>query len=397
MYDKYYKLADNLTYDEFCVLMCTQLKEEDKLTWQQVADIINTLYDVNYTRSCYKSKRDRLKNKLNFDLESFNSNESEVLNDDLTSDLEKLKIEKFKLSDERSQINNSLRRISREETLKEIAQEVADRMNKDKLLNPICRTVSTSTDKEGLLLLSDWHYGILIENNFNRFNPDIARLRVAKLLDEVISIIQKDKLSKITVANLGDMVAGNIHLKIRLQSRIDLLTQIMEVSELLAEFLFELCKFTDVDYISVYDNHSRIDPNKKDSLELESLCRITDWYLKSRLGSNILFLSENPSDIANIKIKGHEIAFEHGHKDALPNIIKNINNFLNKHVDLICSAHLHHFSADESCNTVLISNGSLMGTDSYAYDLRLCSPPSQTLIEITDDNVLDDIKKINLN
>ena len=192
------------------------------------------------------------------------------------------------------------------------------------------------------------------------------------------------------------MIAGDIHLPLRINSRIDVITQVLEVSELLAEFLNELSNHVHVFYNSVYDNHSRIDPDKSNSIELESLARITDWYLRVRV-PHLNYISTRVTDIAEMTIFNHNIAFVHGHKDKQNTIISSLNNFTQKHYDLICSAHYHHFSANEECGTYMITNSSLMGTDDYAYNLRLYSKPSQTFIEITKENVIDNIIKINVN
>ena len=68
--------------------------------------------------------------------------------------------------------------------------------------------------------------------------------------------------------------------------------------------------------------------------------------------------------------------------------------FTRQSYDLICTAHLHHFSADEHTGALLVSNSSLMGTDSYAARLRLHAKPSQTFIVVSKDNVAEDIKRI---
>ena len=68
-----------------------------------------------------------------------------------------------------------------------------------------------------------------------------------------------------------------------------------------------------------------------------------------------------------------------------------------EHYDLVLTAHLHHFSADEQNETLVVSNGSLMGTDTYAANLRLSSKASQNLIIVTDDSVAEAIYRIVLN
>ena len=56
--------------------------------------------------------------------------------------------------------------------------------------------------------------------------------------------------------------------------------------------------------------------------------------------------------------------------------------------------HIHHFSADEINETVQLTNGSLMGTDDFAQKNRLTSKPSQNLIIVTKENVIDTICRI---
>jgi hypothetical protein len=74
------------------------------------------------------------------------------------------------------------------------------------------------------LQISDWHYGIEIDNVYNYYNPEITKCRVELLLLKVLDIVNEQKLSKIVVANLGDLIAGRIHLPIRINSRVDVIT-----------------------------------------------------------------------------------------------------------------------------------------------------------------------------
>lgn len=385
LFDKYIDLAEQYEFEDFCSLMFNKIKQRDNLTWNDVRDIINSLYNVNYTVSCYKSKYQR-----RHLYEDINNNDNTI--DEKLLEIAKAKV---KLSDERIQLNALVRKLAREETLKEIAHDVAEHMSAIKQLN-YSYDFSIESPVEGLLLIGDWHYGIVIDNMFNKYDPIIVKERVNKLLNKVISICHKDSIKKVHVTNLGDMIAGDIHLPLRINSRVDVITQVLEVSEIIAEFLNELSRYVKVSYCGTLDNHSRIDPNKANSIELESLARITDWYLRARL-PQVTFTSDEVNDIAEVKILDHDIAFIHGHKDRQATMIGSINNFTQKHYDMICSAHLHHFSANEECGTFMLANGSLMGTDDHAYDLRLHSNPSQTFVEITKDNVTECIRKIEVN
>lgn len=322
---------------------------------------------------------------------------------EINEKLQEMRKERIKISDERVQNNAFLRRLSREETLKEIAFDYAEKMNKELRLPlfeyPNWKHISNGDLREGILLLSDWHYGFDFENPKNKFNASICRARVNALVHSTVTKIREYNLNKLHVLNLSDLIAGRIHLTIRLSSREDTITQIMEVSEILAEALHQLSQYCKIDYHQVNDNHSRIEPNKTDSLELETLCRITPWYLKSRLNDNsniIIYEKEYSHDIALFNVLGHKIAAVHGDKDKPEKIVTNLSRLTGQHFQLICAAHNHHFSATEENDTLVVFNGSLMGTDDYAFSLRLHSTPSQTLIIVSPLNITEAICRIPL-
>ncbi|MBO7697098.1 MAG: hypothetical protein J6T10_31080 [Methanobrevibacter sp.] len=83
---------------------------------------------------------------------------------------------------------------------------------------------SPSDGNIGILQLSDWHYGIDIDSYYNEYNPQIAKDRLSDLLMQVIKIVNEQRLKKLIIVNLGDLIAGRIHLTIRFNSRIDVIT-----------------------------------------------------------------------------------------------------------------------------------------------------------------------------
>ena len=363
------------------------------LSWQDIANLVEEKYGVLHSRHWYSRYYDDY-------ITSYQGYQPQEV-DDIEVDpyqekLLNLQKEKVKISDERNQNRAYVRRLAREETLKEIALEAAKAIGAKKLLPSYKDVIKfPNSEKEGIVLISDWHYGIEINNAWNIYNPQITRERVAKLRDKVIEYGRQAKLSRLHVLNLADLIAGRIHLTIRLESRIDVITQIMEVSEILAEFLIDLSQYFDIDYYSCTDNHSRVEPDKTQSLDLESLCRITDWYLNMRVGQDInIHDNKFGQDIITLNILGHNVLGVHGDRDKQNSVIEKMTLFTRQSYDLICTAHLHHFSADEHTGALLISNSSLMGTDSYATKLRLHARPSQTLIIVSKDNVAEDIKRI---
>lgn len=377
-----------LSQDELLVYLGNN-KSLFNLTFYDIADEMNERFNHSYSEGYWRRRYHSLASDI---LEEVSADENK---DDA---LMALKLERYKLADERTQANAYYRRLSREQTIKEIAIEVADKISSKKILPQFDVAHRANDSKEAILCISDWHYGMDFNNYWNNYNPDIARERIVKLQDMVTKTIVDEGISRLHIVNLGDMIAGRIHLTIRLESRIDVITQTIEVSEILAEFVHALSQYAKIDYYDCADNHSRLEPNKKEALNLETLQRIIPWYLQTRLSNqNDITIHTNNrygEDIINFNIFDYKIAGVHGDKDRPVDVVNNINLLTKEHFDMILTAHLHHFSADEKDDTLIISNGSLMGTDTYSKNLRLYSRPSQNLIIATPNNCFYSLKRM---
>lgn len=377
-----------LSQDELLVYLGNN-KSLFNLTFYDITDEMNERFNHSYSEGYWRRRYHSLASDI---LEEVSADENK---DDA---LMALKLERYKLADERAQANAYYRRLSREQTIKEIAIEVADKISSKKILPQFDIAHRANDSKEAILCISDWHYGMDFTNYWNNYNPDIARERIVKLQDMVTKTIVDEGISRLHIVNLGDMIAGRIHLTIRLESRIDVITQTIEVSEILAEFVHALSQYAKIDYYDCADNHSRLEPNKKEALNLETLQRIIPWYLQTRLSNqNDITIHTNNrygEDIINFNIFDYKIAGVHGDKDRPIDVVNNINLLTKEHFDMILTAHLHHFSADEKDDTLIISNGSLMGTDTYSKNLRLYSRPSQNLIIATPNNCFYSLERM---
>lgn len=374
-----------------------EARENLGLTWQELSDLINQELNQNKSESYYRKGYKAGLFLKQTEEPSEPAAESGSDEDALRKLLAEIKIERVKIRDENTQLRADIRKVARDESIKEIAHDFASHMNAVKLLpKSVSSFENIFSEKSAILQISDWHYGIEVDSYFNKYNPDVAKQRISNLFDQVLEIANKEKISDLYVVNLADLICGRIHLTLRLQSRVDVITQIMEVSEILAEFLSDFAAngFT-VHYLSCLDNHSRVEPNKKDAIDFESLTRITDWYLRERLGSRVVF-HENQfgPGIISFDVGNYKIAGVHGDRDKPNTVIQHLTLMTKTHYDMVLTAHLHHFSCDEQNETVVVSNGSLMGTDTYAENLRLTSRPSQNLIIVTPKSVCASIHRI---
>lgn len=357
------------------------------LTWMDIATILNKEFNVDYTADKYRKESYKL----------LDAASSEVIKAD--DKIFEFKKEQVKLNDQRLQINALTRLAAREETFKEIALEVANSISQNKVLDIPDKIQVENTSKKAILCLGDWHYGLDVDLFYNQYDIEIAVQRINTLLNKTIEHISEHDIDDLYVINLGDMISGRIHLPLRINNRIDTVQQTIEISEILAEFLTVLSQYAHVNYVSVSDNHSRVEPNKKESLQTESFARIIDWFLHERLSSNtnIEFIDNTFSeDFAIFNVFEHTVVAVHGDKDPQRGIIDKLNSYLQGHIDLLISAHRHHFTADENNFTEFYCNGSLIGQDQYSSDLRLNSKPSQLLFICTPENFSEVIYKIKL-
>ena len=398
MTDNFKKSMDE-TEEEYCARIF-RARFTDGLTWKEVANIINTELNKDLGEDAYRKKASKIIPPYNIK-SNWNSGVCEVEQSTLTDDLELDEVlkERQKIKDERNQINSIFRRITREETLKEMVKDAVSLMDEKFKLNPIeSKNDFSLAKKQAILQLSDLHYGIEINNYWNKYNPEICKHRLSQLRDKIIELCVKENISKLFVINLGDLISGRIHTPLRINSRMDVVTQTQQISELVAQFLSDLSTYVSIEYYDCLDNHSRVEPIKENSLDLESLARFIAWYLKERLKEfkaiTIHDVNTFAPDIINFDVFGHKIIAVHGDKDKPNKVIQNLSLMTKEHYDLVLTSHRHHFSADEVNETLLVSNGSMMGTDEFAEKLRLNSQPSQNLIVVSKNNVMDVLYRI---
>ena len=381
----------------YVLRLAEERKTNRQVTWQGIADALFTQYGVArseaWVRKLVKDELGLLSEEEEL-LEALNEAKS-----DLDSKLLDLKKERVKVGDERTQNQAYVRKLSREETLKEIALLTAQEMSSKKLLSEPTLKTNLNNECEAILCIGDWHYGMDFKNPWNEYSPEICKKRVAELRDKTIAYLKKNNCSLLHLVNLQDLIAGRIHLGLRLESRFDVITQTMQVAEILAEFISDLSDVCPVNYYDSLDNHSRLEPSKSDAQDLETLCRMIPWYLKERLKSNedvLICENEYGHDLVTFETLGHKVIASHGDRDTKGRAL-NLAGMTKEFYDLILTAHLHHFWADSCNNMSMIGNGSLMGTDTFAKNLRLNSDPSQTLIIVTPENVREAIHIITLN
>lgn len=295
--------------------------------------------------------------------------------------LQELKKERIRLSDERAALNRRLRNEARKESMHDLITECAQSLKTEyNKIKPVC--VEEEFEKAAILTLSDFHFGLEINEFNNVYNADVFYQRLNKILGKTIEYIQLNKVRTLYVLGLGDYMSGIIHTTTRIENRENIVQQVIKVSEALSQMLTELSKFVEIYYYDVTDNHGRVFPNKDDWENEDNFSLFVRWYLDARFKDNeYIHIMQNTysNEIGVVEIFGRNYAFTHGHRDKISNIVQNLSLMTKKFYEAIFMAHCHHYEANEIHGTYVYMNGTLSGTDMYANNERKTSNPSQNL------------------
>ena len=196
--------------------------------------------------------------------------------DDIVESIEEERRElykdKVKLRDQRRELNKVLMNAARFENLIEVMQD--EIRNMDDLSQPYNeQKVDNSVHvKEASMLISDMHLGIEFDSPVNYYSIDTAIDRLNQYKCKVIKYCRENNVTKLNVEILGDMISGIIHGSVRVQQEEDAITQLMIVSEALANAINDMKNYIpQIVVYNVFGNHSRLISAKKESITSENM------------------------------------------------------------------------------------------------------------------------------
>lgn len=305
---------------------------------------------------------------------------SEKLLSELDEKMIEMRKERQKFYDQRNAFNKLVRDRSRQEELNEI---LVDAINHGELpsLNYQQNYIPDSNN-DLLVSLNDLHYGAVHDNYWGKYDSGICVGMMSHYLDEIIKIAETHHSENCIVWENGDVISGAIHRSIQITNKENVIEQVMGASELIAEFLAELSKhFKTVQFVSVSGNHSRIDPNKDNSLVDERLDDLVEWYLTARLQNfdNIEIGAGEKIDptIYLINVRGKNYCGVHGDFDGSASKVQSLQTMVGAPLYAVLSGHLHHNKTDEVQGVKTIMAGSFLGMDAYCVQKRIFGKPEQ--------------------
>lgn len=362
-------------------------KDEHGLSNQAIADLLNKEYGTNYDESKFRKEYQAYTRVWQ---EMIESKHKESVPSDILTELD-IKLmefdkEKLKFQDQKRMMRNDLRKLARLENLVEFAKDSIEAIEPINL--PV---VDVETElREAIVVLSDIHLGMEINNEFNVYNSKVALERLSILKEKTLNKVRKEGINKLHIASLGDQVHGHIHATARIDSEMNVIEQITLVSQYIKEFVETfLQEGIEVVFYSVSGNHSRAIPNKNDSLGTsESFERLITTILDISFSKFSNYKSiDDKEGIIQLEISNKNIVLVHGDRDSGNNMVTKLSQLLTTMPDYILSGHVHHFFVKEHGLTTQIGCGSLCGADQFALSGRYASRPSQLLITFNDKDI----------
>ena len=323
--------------------------------------------------------------------ESQTNNEDDYLNA-LRLEKEEIFKERKLLSDQRRLYNRELTFNARSEHLMDKLVESANRLNQEKPLIFNEKWFLSNIHKEAVMFWSDWHYGMITDNIWNKFNTEICKKRVKTFVEISKEFIKLNNIDVLDVVMLGDSAHGSIHSTCRVQSEENTCDQLMHVSEIMAEALNDLSKVVNhITLYSCYGNHMRTIQNKNESIHSDNMERIVPWWIEQRLQNNkkIEVAYSEYKEFTKLNVLGKNICCVHGDLERdFKNIGVTINTLFSRKfgetIDYTISGDKHHLEEFEKFDIESILVRSLCGADEYSNNGRLYSRPGQTLMIFND-------------
>ena len=377
---------DGEDQDQYFYRICT-MKDSLGFTWPQMAEIFNAEFGCNKGDTAYRKKWSAFKSV-------FDANTDKIIGEnkyltELKEQTDEIYKAKKQLADQRREYNKMLASDARAEHLTEKLIEAANIVPL-KNYSDVFAFSNIASREEAVLCLSDWHYGQVSNNIWNQYDTNICLQRVSKLFDKVVAALGEHRVKTLHVVLLGDFVNGAIHTGCRVASEENTCEQLMNVSEILANFINEISVYVDaVCVYSTYGNHARTIQDKNDSIHSDNMERVIPWWLKQRLQSNhkIIIVDSEYYEFVYLNVCGYNVACCHGDLDRFKDFGMIVNNLFSKKygttIDYTFSGDKHHLESFEQFGIESTLVGSLCGTDEFANNKRLYSNPMQTLCIFT--------------
>lgn len=312
--------------------------------------------------------------------------------------LAQLKAERIKIQTANLEYNAIQRAEARNDLFNEQIIKAIERLEPIKATRPKLSAEPCDKHRTALLAISDLHAGStftvkgMYNEIVNQYSYDIMCARLWSIIDK----IEADDIvfDDLTVAICGDLVEGILRESSLTKLREPVTDTVIRLAEFLSEWIYQLSirLETKVNVVIIGGNHDTVRSlTSRPMFESENLTKIVVEFIKLRLQDLDWITVDDYQDVAIKNIQGVNVMFQHGEDKDLKTTMDYFSNLYNIDVDEIVAGHLHRAESKtvgitELGDRQLTRVGSIVGTDSYAKQIRASARPSCYIALYEEDN-----------
>lgn len=360
-------------------------------TWEELTPILNAqcgIREEDYRGSSAWRKRYRVMQQSwddVFSQQEFTEQHSETIQEH-KRELEK---EKIKLQTEKLEYNRWIREEARDEL---ICEKIVSAIKEIGPLDIPIPIIKSTTSRSAVLAFGDEHYAAefkiygLYGEIINSYSPEIFENRMWSLFNEVIEIINKEKITLLYIFALGDFCDGILRCSQLFKLRYGVVEGSVKYANFISNWLNELSKYVVIKYQMTFGNHSelRMLGQPKGTFKDDNTGLFVREIIKSRLCDNPNFeMIINPTGLIFDNIEGFNILGIHGEVRNMEKAIKDFSNTYNTNIQILIGGHMHHYKSETvGVNKEVINVPSIIGIDDYSMSLNKTSNPGASLFII---------------
>lgn len=312
--------------------------------------------------------------------------------------LAQLKAERIKIQTANLEYNAIQRAEARNDLFNEQIIKAIERLEPIKGTRPKLDVEPCDKYRTALLAISDLHAGStftvkgIYNEIVNEYSYDIMCARLWSIIDK----IEADDIvfDDLTVAICGDLVEGILRESSLTKLREPVTDTVIRLAEFLSEWIYQLSIRLEkkVNVAIIGGNHDIVRSlTSRPMFEGENLTKIVVEFIKLRLQDLDWITVDDYQDVAIKNIQGVNVMFQHGEDKDLKTTMDYFSNLYNIDVDEIVAGHLHRGESKtvgitELGDRQLTRVGSIVGTDSYAKQIRASARPSCYIALYEEDN-----------
>lgn len=377
------KKFENENDDQYVYRICS-LKEQNGMTWQQVADLLNKELNRDFCEAAYRKPYQMFQKGMQVNEKQIFTND-EYLNN-IREERRELEKERKKIQTERLEYNKWLREEARDEMIRDA---IIEEVRKGYQFEAPKRVFTEDGNKCACLCIADAHYGTefrilgLHGEVLNEYSPEIFEQRMENMFNQVVDIIEKEHIDVLHVYSLGDDVDGVIRVSQLLKLRYGVIESSIRYANYISTWLNALSNYVHIKFQTTYGNHSelRMLGQPKGTFKDDNTGLFIKEIIKTKLENNCNFeLIENPTGLIFENVCGFNVLGVHGECKNLANAIKDFSNTYNTKIDVLIGGHMHHLHEETvGINRDVVSVPSIVGIDDFSMKLNKTSNPGATL------------------